>query len=60
MELIRGIKFPVKLVKMELLGKASADARARAETIAKNAGNSLGELKKATMGIFRSHGKKQQ
>jgi len=40
-------------VKMELLGKASADARARAETIAKNAGSSLGELKKATMGVFQ-------
>ena len=44
-------------VKMELLGKASADARARAETIAKNAGSSLGELKKATMGIFQITGK---
>ncbi len=44
-------------VKMELLGKASADARARAETIAKNAGSSLGELKKATMGVFQITGK---
>ena len=44
-------------VKMELLGKASADARARAETFAKNAGSSLGELKKATMGIFQITGK---
>jgi hypothetical protein len=44
-------------VKMELLGKASADARARAETIAENAGSSLGELKKATMGIFQITGK---
>lgn len=44
-------------VKMELLAKASADARARAETIAKNAGSSLGELKKATMGIFQITGK---
>ncbi|RZK65009.1 MAG: SIMPL domain-containing protein [Pedobacter sp.] len=44
-------------VKMELLGKASADAHARAETIAKNAGSSLGELKKATMGIFQITGK---
>jgi len=44
-------------VKMELLGKASADARSRAETIAKNAGSSLGELKKATMGIFQITGK---
>ena len=44
-------------LKMELLGKASADARARAETIAENAGSSLGELKKATMGIFQITGK---
>jgi uncharacterized protein len=44
-------------VKMELLGKASADARARAEAIAKNAGSSLGSLKKATMGIFQITGK---
>jgi uncharacterized protein len=44
-------------VKMELLGKASADAKARAETIAKNAGNSLGKLKKATMGVFQITGK---
>jgi hypothetical protein len=44
-------------VKMELLGKASADAKARAETIAKNAGSSLGKLKKATMGVFQITGK---
>lgn len=44
-------------VKMELLGKASADAKARAETIAKNAGSSLGRLKKATMGVFQITGK---
>lgn len=44
-------------VKMELLARASADARARAETIAKNAGSSLGELKKATMGIFQITGR---
>lgn len=44
-------------LKMELLGKASADARARAETIAQNAGSSLGELKKATMGVFQITGK---
>jgi hypothetical protein len=44
-------------VKMELLGKASADAKARAEAIAKNAGSSLGSLKKATMGIFQITGK---
>lgn len=44
-------------VKMELLGKASADAKARAEIIAKNAGSSLGRLKKATMGVFQITGK---
>jgi len=44
-------------VKMELLAKASADAKTRAETIAKNAGSSLGRLKKATMGIFQITGK---
>lgn len=44
-------------VKMELLGKASADAKLRAETIAKNAGSSLGKLKKATMGVFQITGK---
>ena len=42
---------------MELLGKASSDAKARAEAIAKNAGSSLGDLKKATMGIFQITGK---
>jgi hypothetical protein len=44
-------------VKMDLLGKASADAKARAENIAKNAGSSLGKLKKATMGVFQITGK---
>jgi len=44
-------------VKMELLGKASADAKARAETIAGNAGSRLGKLKKATMGVFQITGK---
>ena len=44
-------------VKMDLLGKASADARARAEIIAKNAGSSLGKLRKANMGVFQITGK---
>lgn len=44
-------------VKMELLGKASADAKTRAETIAKNAGSVLGKLKKATMGVFQITGR---
>lgn len=44
-------------IKIDLLGKASSDARARAETIAKNSGSSLGELKKANMGVFQITGK---
>lgn len=44
-------------VKMELLAKASTDAKTRAETIASNAGSSLGKLKKATMGVFQITGK---
>ncbi len=44
-------------VKMDLLARASADAKARAETIAKNAGSGLGKLKKATMGVFQITGK---
>ncbi|MDB5223255.1 MAG: hypothetical protein JWN83_1922 [Chitinophagaceae bacterium] len=44
-------------VKMDLLARASADAKLRAETIAKNAGNSLGKLRKASMGVFQITGK---
>jgi hypothetical protein len=44
-------------IKIDLLAKASSDAKSRAETIAKNAGSSLGELKKANMGIFQITGK---
>jgi uncharacterized protein len=44
-------------VKLELLAQASADAKLRAETIAKNAGSLLGKLKKATMGVFQITGK---
>ena len=44
-------------VKMDLLSRASADAKARAEAIAKNAGSSLGGLRKATMGVFQITGK---
>jgi hypothetical protein len=44
-------------VKMELLAKASADARSRAEAIAENAGSKLGKLKKATMGVFQITGR---
>jgi uncharacterized protein len=44
-------------LKVDLLAKASADAKQRAETIAKNSGNSLGKIKKATMGVFQITGK---
>lgn len=44
-------------LKLDLLAKASADAKQRAETIAKNSGSSLGKIKKATMGIFQITGK---
>ncbi len=44
-------------LKMNLLSKASEDAKARAETIAKSAGGSLGKPKKATMGVFQITGK---
>ena len=43
-------------LKVDLLAKASADAKQRAETIAKNAGSSLGKIKKATMGVFQITG----
>lgn len=44
-------------IKIDLLGKASNDARQRAETIAKNSGSVLGKLKKANMGVFQIKGK---
>lgn len=44
-------------IKMDLLAKASADGKKRAEIIAENAGNSLGKLKKATLGVFQITGK---
>ena len=43
-------------LKVDLLAKASADARQRAETIAKNSGSGLGKIKKATMGVFQITG----
>lgn len=43
-------------LKIDLLAKASADAKTRAETIAKNSGSSLGSIKKATMGVFQITG----
>ena len=44
-------------LKLDLLAKASADAKQRAETIAKNSGSGLGKIKKASMGIFQITGK---
>lgn len=44
-------------IKIDLLGKASSDAKARAETIAKNAGSTLQKLRKANMGVFQITGK---
>lgn len=43
-------------LKVDLLAKASADAKDRAGTIAKNSGSSLGAIKKATMGVFQITG----
>jgi len=44
-------------LKIDLLAKASEDAKTRAETIAKNSGASLGNIKKANMGVFQITGK---
>lgn len=44
-------------LKIDLLADASKDAKNRAETIAKNAGSTLGDLKNATMGVFQITGK---
>ena len=44
-------------LKIDLLAKASEDAKLRAETIAKNSGVSLGKMKKANMGVFQITGK---
>lgn len=44
-------------VKMDLLAKASADGKQRAEIIAKNSGSSLGNLKNANLGVFQITGK---
>ena len=40
-------------LKIDLLSKATAAGRQRAETIAKNSGQSLGTLKSADMGVFQ-------
>lgn len=44
-------------LKIDLLAKASADAKQRAETIAKNSGAHLGSIRKANMGVFQITGK---
>ena len=46
-------------LKIDLLAKASADAKNRAETIAGNSGSSIKGLNKATMGVFQITGKNQ-
>ncbi len=43
-------------LKVEMIRKASEDARLRAETIATNAGGALGNLQTATMGVFQITG----
>lgn len=43
-------------LKIDLLAKATADAKLRAETIAKNSGSSLGATRKAGMGVFQITG----
>lgn len=40
-------------LKIDLLAKASADARKRAETIAENSGSKLGKILKGDMGVFQ-------
>lgn len=40
-------------LKIDLLAKASADAKKRAETIAENSGGALGKVLKADMGVFQ-------
>src|SRR5690606_27719641 len=44
-------------LKIDLLAKASKDAKDRSQSIAENAGSSLGVLKYANMGVFQITGK---
>lgn len=44
-------------LKLDLLAKASEDARLRASTIAENSKGSLGNIRRANMGIFQITGK---
>jgi hypothetical protein len=43
-------------LKIEMIAKASEDARVRAESIAQNSGGELGDLKSAKMGVFQITG----
>jgi len=43
-------------IKIDLLAKASADAKLRAETIAQNSGGNLGSVRQANMGVFQITG----
>jgi hypothetical protein len=43
-------------LKIEMIAKATQDARTRAEQIAKNAGSKLADLKNANMGVFQITG----
>ncbi|MBZ9632544.1 SIMPL domain-containing protein [Salegentibacter sp. LM13S] len=43
-------------LKIEMISKATEDARLRAERIAENSGGSLGKLKNANMGVFQITG----
>ncbi|MDT0650773.1 SIMPL domain-containing protein [Autumnicola edwardsiae] len=43
-------------LKIEMISKATEDARLRAEKIAQNSGGSLGDLKNANMGVFQITG----
>jgi len=44
-------------LKVDLLSKASEDARSRASSIAENAKGKLGDIRKANMGVFQITGK---
>ncbi len=43
-------------LKLDLLAKAAADARQRAETIASNSGGKLGDVRNSNMGVFQITG----
>ncbi len=46
-------------LKIDLLARASADAKKRAETIASNSGSTLGGINNANMGVFQITGKNE-